>query len=41
MQQQQAKEMPVYADIGEVRLEVQAANCNRLLADGWVLLRPS
>jgi hypothetical protein len=38
MQQQQAREMPVYADISEVRLEVQAANCNRLLAEGWVLL---
>jgi hypothetical protein len=38
MQQQQAREMPVYADIGEVRLEVQAVNCNRLLAAGWVLL---
>jgi hypothetical protein len=30
--------MTVYPDIGEVRLEVQAANCNRLLAEGWVLL---
>ena len=38
MQQQKAREMPVYTDIGEVRLEVQAANCNRLLAEGWVLL---
>jgi hypothetical protein len=28
----------IRVDIGEVRLEVQAANCNRLLADGWVLL---
>jgi hypothetical protein len=35
MQQQQ---MTVYTDIGEVRLEVQAAICNQLLAAGWVLL---
>ena len=28
----------IRVDIGEVRLEVQAANCNRLLAEGWVLL---
>jgi hypothetical protein len=27
-----------YADIGEVRMEVRAAVCNQLLADGWVLL---
>jgi hypothetical protein len=27
-----------YVDIGEVRMEVQAANCNQLLAAGWVLL---
>jgi hypothetical protein len=38
MQQQQAREMPVYADIGEVRTVTGAAACNQLLADGWVLL---
>jgi hypothetical protein len=27
-----------YADIGEVWMEVRAAECNRLLAEGWVLL---
>jgi hypothetical protein len=27
-----------YADIGEVRTEVRADACNRLLAAGWVLL---
>lgn len=31
-------EVTGYADIGEVRMEVQAVNCNRLLADSWVLL---
>jgi hypothetical protein len=38
MQQQQAREMPVYADIGEVRTVTGAAACNQLLAEGWVLL---
>jgi hypothetical protein len=28
----------VSADIGEVRMESRAAECNRLLAQGWVLL---
>jgi hypothetical protein len=28
----------VYADIGEVRMESRAAECNRLLKEGWVLL---
>jgi hypothetical protein len=28
----------VYADIGEVRMETRTAECNRLLAQGWVLL---
>jgi hypothetical protein len=37
MQQQQARET-VYADIAEVRTVTGAAACNRLLADGWVLL---
>jgi hypothetical protein len=31
-------EVTGYADIGEVRMEVPAVNCNRLLADSWVLL---
>jgi hypothetical protein len=30
--------MTVYADIREVRMEVRAAECNQVLADGWVLL---
>jgi hypothetical protein len=34
----QQPQMTVYADITEVRIEVQAASCNQLLADGWVLL---
>jgi hypothetical protein len=34
----QQPHMTGYADIGEVRMEVQAATCNQLLADGWVLL---
>jgi hypothetical protein len=38
MQQQQAREMPGYADIGEVRTVTSAAACNQLLAEGWVLL---
>jgi hypothetical protein len=38
MQQQQAREMPVYADIGEVRTVTGASACNQLLAEGWVLL---
>jgi hypothetical protein len=38
MQQSHMREMTVYADIGEVRMEVRAAACNQLLADGWVLL---
>jgi hypothetical protein len=28
----------VYADIGEVRMETRAAECNKLLREGWVLL---
>jgi hypothetical protein len=28
----------VSADIGEVRMETRTAECNRLLAQGWVLL---
>jgi hypothetical protein len=38
MQQQQAREMPGYADIGEVRTVTGAAACNQLFADGWILL---
>ena len=38
MQQPQVREVTVYADIGEVRMETRAAECNQLLADGWVLL---
>jgi hypothetical protein len=38
MQQQQAREMPVYADIAEVRTVTGASVCNQLLAEGWVLL---
>jgi hypothetical protein len=37
MQQPHEREVISYAAIGEVRLEVQAATCNRLLAEGWVL----
>jgi hypothetical protein len=28
----------VYSDIGEVRMESRAAECNKLLKEGWVLL---
>ena len=38
MQQQQVREMPVYADIAEVRTVTGAAACNQLLAEGRVLL---
>jgi hypothetical protein len=38
MQQPQAREVTLYADIGEVRMETRAAACNQLLAEGWVLL---
>jgi hypothetical protein len=38
MQQQQAREVPVYANIAEVRTVTGASACNQLLADGWVLL---
>jgi hypothetical protein len=34
----QQPRVTVYADVAEVRMEVQGAECNRLLADGWVLL---
>jgi hypothetical protein len=38
MPQPQVEEATVYADIGKMRIEVQAAVCNQLLADEWVLL---
>ena len=38
MQQPQAREVTLYADISEVRMETRAAACNQLLAGGWVLL---
>ena len=38
MQQPPVRKVREYADIGEVRMEVRAAVCNQLLADGWVLL---
>jgi hypothetical protein len=34
----QQTQLITYADIGEVRIEAQTANCNQLLADGWILL---
>jgi hypothetical protein len=34
----QQPQVMVYADIGEVRMETRTAECNRLLAQGWVLL---
>jgi hypothetical protein len=34
----QLPQLTEYADIGEVRTEVQAAECNQLLAEGWALL---
>ena len=30
--------MTIYADIGEVRMEVRVSDCNQMLADGWLLL---
>jgi hypothetical protein len=38
MQQPQLGEVTIYADIAEVRMETRAADCKKLLADGWVLL---
>jgi hypothetical protein len=34
----QQPQVTTYADIAEVRMPVQAATCNQLLAAGWVLL---
>jgi hypothetical protein len=34
----QQPQVPVYADIAEVRTVTGAAACNQLLAEGWVLL---
>jgi hypothetical protein len=28
----------VYGDIGEVKMETRASECNKLLKEGWVLL---
>jgi hypothetical protein len=38
MQQPPAREVTLYGDIGEVRMETRAAACNQLLTEGWVLL---
>jgi hypothetical protein len=38
MQQPHEREVTVYADITEVRQETRVAECQKLLADGWVLL---
>ena len=38
MQQAHVGQLMVYADIAEVRMETRAANCKKLLAEGWVLL---
>jgi hypothetical protein len=38
MQQPHLREVTIYADITEVRMETWAADCKKLLADGWVLL---
>jgi hypothetical protein len=40
MQQPHVGESMEYADIGKVRTVVQAAACNQLLAEGWILLGP-
>ena len=38
MQQPHVRDVTLYADIGEVRMETRAAECKKLLADGWVML---
>jgi hypothetical protein len=38
MQQPHVGDVTIYADIAEVRMETRAADCKKLLADGWVLL---
>jgi hypothetical protein len=38
MQQPHLGEVTIYADITEVWMETRAADCKKLLADGWVLL---
>jgi hypothetical protein len=38
MRQPHLGEVTIYADITEVRMETWAADCKKLLADGWVLL---
>jgi hypothetical protein len=38
MQQPYEREVTVYADITEVRMETRAANYKKLIAEGWVML---
>ena len=38
MQQPHEREVTVYADITEVRMETRAANYKKLIAEGWVML---
>jgi hypothetical protein len=38
MQQLHEREVTVYADITEVRMETRAANYKKLIAEGWVML---
>jgi hypothetical protein len=38
MQQPPAREVTLYGDIGEMRMETRAADYKKLLAEGWVLL---
>jgi hypothetical protein len=38
MQQPHEREVTVYADITEVRMETRVANYKKLIAEGWVML---
>jgi hypothetical protein len=38
MRQPHGRAMTIYADIGEVRMEVRVSDCNQMLADVWLLL---
>jgi hypothetical protein len=38
MQQPYEREVTVYADITEVRMETRVANYKKLIAEGWVML---
>jgi hypothetical protein len=38
MQQPYEREVTVYADITEARMETRAANYKKLIAEGWVML---